>query len=217
MRRIGARFGCVGGIAPITRWRPARSRRRRLAARRKKRCAESGWGTRRGESRTTDQPATRRTGWGGSSSDRNCKIAAAEARGAAEEAVRGIRVGHTAGRISYNGPAGDSADWMAVFLIHAPRDASLDLEARNGPIEVRGVNGSVKLRATNGPIAIADCGGNVEAHPPNGPIAFSGERGEVHLTAQNGPIALHFAKETWNGSQLEARTINGPMEIGRAS
>src|ERR1019366_933096 len=78
-----------------------------------------------------------------------CKIAAAETRGAAEEAVRGIRVGHSAGRISYNGPAGDSADWMAVFLIHAPRDASLDLEARNGPIEVRGVNGSVKLRATN--------------------------------------------------------------------
>ena len=142
-----------------------------------------------------------------------CKIAAAGTRGAAEEAVRGIRVGHTAGRISYNGPVGDSADWMAVFIIHAPRDASLDLEARNGPIEVRGVNGSVKLRATNGPIAIADCGGNVEAHTTNGPIAFSGERGEVHLTAQNGPIALHFASETWNGSQLEARTINGPMAV----
>ena len=142
-----------------------------------------------------------------------CKIAAAGTRGAAEEAVRGIRVGHTAGRISYNGPAGDSVEWMAVFIIHAPRDASLDLEARNGPIEVRGVNGSVKLRATNGPIAIADCGGNVEAHTTNGPIAFSGERGEVHLTAQNGPIALHFASETWNGSQLEARTINGPMAV----
>src|ERR1035441_10428525 len=48
-----------------------------------------------------------------------CKIAAADTRGAAEEAVRGIRVGHTAGRISYNGPAGDSAEWIAVFLIHA--------------------------------------------------------------------------------------------------
>jgi len=142
-----------------------------------------------------------------------CKIAAAETRGAAEAAVRGINVGHTAGRISYTGPAGDSAEWMAVFIVHAPRDASLDLEARNGPIEVRGVNGSVKLRATNGPIAIADCGGNVEAHTTNGPIAFSGERGEVHLSAQNGPIALHFASETWNGSQLEARTINGPMAV----
>ena len=71
-----------------------------------------------------------------------------------------------------------AAFWMAVFLVHAPRDASLDLEARNGPIEVRGVNGSVKLRATNGPIAIAQCGGSVEAHTTNGPISFSGDRGE---------------------------------------
>jgi DUF4097 and DUF4098 domain-containing protein YvlB len=142
-----------------------------------------------------------------------CKIAAAETRGAAEEAVRGISVGHTGGRISYSGPTGDSAEWLAVFIIHAPRDASLNLEAKNGPIAVRGVNGSVKVRATNGPVAIADCGGTVEAHTTNGPIAFSGDRGEVHLNAQNGPIALKLAAETWNGPQLEARTINGPLAV----
>jgi DUF4097 and DUF4098 domain-containing protein YvlB len=142
-----------------------------------------------------------------------CKIAAAETRGAAEQMARGISVAHTAGRISYSGPAGDSAEWMAVFFIHAPRDASLNLEATNGPIEVRGVNGSVKLRATNGPIAIAECGGTVEAHTTNGPIAFSGDRGEVHLNAQNGPISLKLGAETWNGAQLEARTINGPLAV----
>jgi DUF4097 and DUF4098 domain-containing protein YvlB len=102
---------------------------------------------------------------------------------------------------------------MAVFIIHAPRDASLDLEAKNGPIEVRGVNGNVKLRATNGPIAIAECGGSVEAHTTNGPIAFSGDRGEVHLNAQNGPISLKLGAETWNGAQLEARTVNGPLAV----
>jgi DUF4097 and DUF4098 domain-containing protein YvlB len=53
----------------------------------------------------------------------------------------------------------------------------------------------------------------VEAHTTNGPIAFSGDRGEVHLNAQNGPIALKLAAETWNGSQLEARTINGPLTV----
>ena len=142
-----------------------------------------------------------------------CKIAAADTRGAAEQTARGISVGHAAGRISYNGPVTDSAEWMAVFLIHAPRDASVDLEAKNGPIEVRGVNGSVKVRATNGPVSIADCGGSVEAHTTNGPIAFSGDRGEVHLNAQNGPIALKLATESWNGSQLVARTINGPLSV----
>ena len=142
-----------------------------------------------------------------------CKIAAAETRGAAEKMARSISVGHTAGRISYSGPTADSAEWMAVFIVHAPRDASLNLEAKNGPIEVRGVNGSVKLRATNGPVAIEDCGGSVDAHTTNGPIAFSGDRGEVHLNAQNGPIAVKFTTESWNGSQLEARTINGPLAV----
>jgi DUF4097 and DUF4098 domain-containing protein YvlB len=142
-----------------------------------------------------------------------CKIAVAETRAAAEQMARGISVGHTAGRISYSGPTTDSAEWTAVFIVHAPRDASLNLEAKNGPIEVRGVNGSVNLRATNGPIAIADCGGSVEAHTTNGPIAFSGDRGEVHLNAQNGPIAVKFTTESWNGSQLEARTINWPLAV----
>ena len=76
-----------------------------------------------------------------------CKIAVAETRAAAEQVARGISVAHSAGRISYTGPATDSAEWTAVFIVHAPRDASLNLEAKNGPIEVRGVNGSVKLRA----------------------------------------------------------------------
>src|SRR5260370_3603542 len=102
-----------------------------------------------------------------------CKIAAAETKAAAEQMVRGISVAHAAGRISYDGPTADSADWMAVFLVHAPRDASLNLEAKNGPIEVRGVNGSVKLRATNGPIAIADCAGCLGARPTHPPTPFS--------------------------------------------
>jgi DUF4097 and DUF4098 domain-containing protein YvlB len=142
-----------------------------------------------------------------------CKIAVADTRGTADQTARSISVGHAAGRVTFNGPTTDSAEWMAVFLVHAPRDASLNLEAKNGPIDVRGVNGSVKLRATNGPIAIADCGGSVEAHTTNGPIAFSGDRGEVHLNAQNGPIALKLATESWNGSQLEAHTINGPLAV----
>ncbi len=142
-----------------------------------------------------------------------CKVGAAETRAAAEQAARGISVAHSAGRISYTGPATESAEWTAVFIVHAPRDASLNLEAKNGPIEVRGVNGSVKLRASNGPIAVADCGGSVEVHTTNGPIAFTGDRGEVHLNAQNGPIAVNLKTETWNGSQLEARTINGPLAV----
>jgi DUF4097 and DUF4098 domain-containing protein YvlB len=144
-----------------------------------------------------------------------CKVAVAGSRAEAERLARGISVTHSAGRLAFNGPAvtDDSGQWNAVFLIHAPKDAAVDLETKNGPISARDLNGTVKLRALNGPVAIRDCGGNVEAHTTNGPIAFAGDRGEVHLRAQNGPIALKLSSEAWNGSQLEARTINGPLAV----
>lgn len=142
-----------------------------------------------------------------------CKLAVAETSAAADQLVRNISVSRSAGRLSFNGPTTDSGDWMVYFIVHAPKDATLDLEARNGPISVRGMSGTMKLRAANGPIAIQDCGGNIDAHTTNGPIAFSGSGGDVHLTAQNGPIALKLAADTWNGPQLEARTINGPLAL----
>jgi DUF4097 and DUF4098 domain-containing protein YvlB len=142
-----------------------------------------------------------------------CKIAVADTRSAAEQIASAITVNHTAGNLSFSGPTTDSGDWTVVFFVHAPKDAVLNLETKNGPIDVDGVNGSVKLRATNGPIAVHDCGGSVEVHTKNGPIAFHGDRGEVHLIADNGPIALHLAAQSWNGSLLEARTINGPLAV----
>jgi DUF4097 and DUF4098 domain-containing protein YvlB len=53
----------------------------------------------------------------------------------------------------------------------------------------------------------------VEVNTQNGPIALSGGSGDVHLTAHNGPIALELAGDNWNGSRLEARTINGPVSL----
>jgi len=142
-----------------------------------------------------------------------CKLAVADTRAAADQIVRGITVNHMAGNVSFNGPTTDAGEWNVVFFIRAPKDAALNLETGNGPMEVNGVDGSVKLRATNGPIAVKDCGGTIEVHTKNGPIAFHGARGDVHLNAENGPIALHLSAETWNGSLLEARTINGPLAV----
>jgi hypothetical protein len=142
-----------------------------------------------------------------------CKLAVAGTQAEAEQVARSISVGHAAGRLTYNGPATNEVQWSAVFLVHAPKDARVDLETSNGPIEVRDIDGDVKLRATNGPVAVSNCGGNVDVNTRNGPIAFSGDRGDVHLAANNGPIALQFSGDAWNGPQLEARTINGPMSV----
>jgi len=142
-----------------------------------------------------------------------CKIASADDRNTAEALVRGISVTRSAGRFSNSGPVAENANWHLYFIVHAPRDGRLDLETKNGPMEVSGISGSLKLRATNGPIAVRDCAGQVEVHTANGPISFSGGGGEVHLNANNGPISLELAGDIWNGSQLQARTLNGPVSL----
>jgi hypothetical protein len=142
-----------------------------------------------------------------------CKVAVSENRQAAETLLQGITVSRSAGRITTAGPNNDSGNWQIFFLIRAPRNGSVDLATKNGPIDVAGIRGNVKVRAVNGPISLNDCGGQVDAHTTNGPISFRGGSGEVRLHAQNGPISLELAGEVWNGSMLEANTVNGPLSI----
>ena len=145
-----------------------------------------------------------------------CKIAAADDRATAERVVRGISVSRSAGRFTSSGPSDTDANWQVYFIIRAPKDASLDLETKNGPIDIAGVSGMLKVRATNGPISLRDSSGTLDIHTTNGPISFGGGGGEVHLTAQNGPISLDLAGDLWNGSVLEARTVNGPVSVSMA-
>jgi len=142
-----------------------------------------------------------------------CKIAVADDRGSAERALSAIAVTRSAGHFTFTGPQGDGNNWQVYFIVHAPANASLDLEARNGPVSVTGVSGSIKARATNGPLSIKDCSGTVDAQTANGPISFSGTDGEVHLQAGNGPISVKVSGDFWNGSLLEARTSNGPLTL----
>jgi hypothetical protein len=142
-----------------------------------------------------------------------CKLAVAADRATAEQTLRSVTVLRSAGRLSASGPATDEDRWAIYFIVHAPKDAPVDLETHNGAIAVRGIDGLVKVHATNGPIALRDCGGRVEANTVNGPIAFDGAGGDIHLQAQNGPIAVKVTGDLWNGNQLEAHTNNGPLSL----
>jgi hypothetical protein len=142
-----------------------------------------------------------------------CKVAVADDRAGADRLLNGISVSRGAGRFSSSGPGGDAGEWLVVFIVHAPKDSSLDLETKNGPIDVRDLSGTLKVRAVNGRVSISNSTGNLEAHTANGPIALSGGGGDVHLNARNGPIAVKLSGAAWNGAQLEARTINGPLAV----
>jgi hypothetical protein len=112
------------------------------------------------------------------------------------------------------GVENDDEDRQSVvfFIVRAPRNAVLDLEARNGSIAVQDVSGSITAHTQNGPISLHSVGGKVEAEAQNGPIAYTGSSGSVRLNAENGPISVKLDGTAWNGS-LDAKTENGPLSL----
>ena len=110
--------------------------------------------------------------------------------------------------------ADGSEDLRAVlyFLVRAPRNAVLTLEANNGELAIHNVIGNVTAATTNGPISIKGSSGTISAEAQNGPIALSGGSGTVKLNAQNGPISVKLAGSAWDGT-LDAHTQNGPLSL----
>ncbi|MEP6994128.1 MAG: hypothetical protein ABI968_06350 [Acidobacteriota bacterium] len=113
--------------------------------------------------------------------------------------------------LSVRGPGGQR--WAAYLLIAAPRGASMDLEADNASIGLRGLSGRVTARSSNGPISLKDCSGDIDARAENGPIHLSGGSGSLHLETSNGPIGVALSGLAWSGAGLEARAVNGPVHL----
>lgn len=126
-----------------------------------------------------------------------------------EDSLRDIRITTSGNEVTAD--VGDR-NTVVYFLVSVPRGAELDLEANNGPISLRNVNGKVVAHATNGPISIKQSSGSFDLDTQNGPISLSGGSGTVKLNAQNGPISVRFDNNTWDGS-LDARTQNGPLSL----
>jgi hypothetical protein len=144
------------------------------------------------------------------------------------EALDAIRVTPEGSGLAFRGPTG--GDWTVYLLVEAPKNADLDLEAKNGPIGVRRMSGRVTARTSNGPIGIRessgelqanaqngpisldDCTGSGEARAVNGPVHISGHAGTYRLGTQNGPIAVELDGDRWDGT-LDARAVNGPLSL----
>lgn len=112
------------------------------------------------------------------------------------------------------GVDGEDDDNLTViyFLIRAPRNATMSLEALNGALGVQGISGTLKARTVNGPISLREVAGNVDAEAQNGPINFAGNSGKVRLEALNGPVTVKLTGSSWTGS-LDASTQNGPLSL----
>jgi len=124
--------------------------------------------------------------------------------------LRDIRVNLSGNEVTSSGPS--SQKWCVFFIVHAPRNAVLELDTHNGPISVHDVGGTIVARAVNGPVSVKDANGTISVNTTNGPIAYSGGSGTVKLAAVNGPLSVRLTGAKWEGS-LDGRTENGPLAL----
>jgi hypothetical protein len=130
----------------------------------------------------------------------------------ATSTLREISTVNSGGQLTVNGP--NDREWTANLIIMAPRLSRLDIESRNGPVQVRELAGVIHLSATNGPIGLNNVGGSVEATTTNGPISLRGGSGDQRVSAVNGPVSIELSGNRWDGPGLEVSTRNGPLSLG---
>jgi hypothetical protein len=144
-------------------------------------------------------------------------IKACKAVGAATEAegkrrLDGIHMRVEGREVTATGPA-DGGPWVVHLLAFVPAGIRLEMDATNGPISIRDVQGTVNMRTISGPIAIRRSSGEINARATNGPISLSGSSGNIHLEVQNGPLDVTLANDRWNGAGLVASARNGPIAL----
>ena len=137
-----------------------------------------------------------------------CKAAAPASAGGSASSLEQVRASLSGGTLTATGPGSDG--WVVYFIINAPNQADIDLDATNGPMHVAHIAGATTARAQNGPIKLLDVSGRVSARTQNGPIAYEGGSGTIELQAQNGPLAVRLAGSKWADGSLTARRRTAP-------
>jgi hypothetical protein len=133
-------------------------------------------------------------------------------KGAADSAsLAGVRLDQSKGALTVVGPDGEK--WGGVLVISAPRDAQLDVSAKNGPVSISNIEGRLNAKVKNGPLKLEGVGGNVDVAATNGPVSFSGNSGDVKLVAENGPVTIRLSGASWEGGELHSTTKNGPLTL----
>jgi len=127
------------------------------------------------------------------------------------EDLAAIRVTFENGELRASGPS--HRRWQVLYHIHAPKGADLDVEAENGPLAIRDIDGKLNVRTSNGPLSLDNVSGDVDAATTNGPISVSGGSGSVKVRASNGPLSVHLEGGAWTGGVLDASTKNGPLSL----
>ena len=142
-----------------------------------------------------------------------CKMVAADDEATAKSMLGELKMRVEGAQVSASGPDSDERNWTIFFLVNVPKNIKLALDAHNGPIDLRDVDGTVSANTVNGPVDIHRCSGQVTAEATNGPINVTRSSGNIRVRTTNGPVSVELAGETWAGQGLDASAQNGPIKL----
>jgi Putative adhesin len=136
-------------------------------------------------------------GWDGGGVLVRSKVEAqADDDGTAQSMVAQVVVNASAGQVSATGPDQSKGHgWQVSYEIFVPKQADL------------------ALKANNGGISISDVRGNITFDTMNGGVSLKRLAGEVTGTTMNGGLTVELAGSRWDGTKLDAKTVNGGVTV----
>ena len=111
----------------------------------------------------------------------------------AQTMAKNIRIETSPNVRAENAP--DESGWAVSYEILVPRVTNLKLNALNGGISIKGVEGTMEFETRNGGIHLSDVAGDVRGKTTNG---------GVHVTLAGGG---------WKGGGLDLQTTNGGVHL----
>ena len=96
----------------------------------------------------------------------------------------------------------------ANIEVTVPVTTSVDLATSNGPVELRGTEGSGEVQTKNAPIRVEQFKGDLNATTKNGSITVKTLSGSAELSTMNSRVSIEDAH-----GRFEVRTINGPIKF----
>ena len=96
----------------------------------------------------------------------------------------------------------------ANIEVTVPVTTSVDLATSNGPVELRGTEGSGEVKTKNAPIRVEQFKGDLNATTKNGSITVKTLSGSAQLATMNSRVSIEDGR-----GRFEVRTINGPIKF----
>jgi hypothetical protein len=127
-------------------------------------------------------------------------LACIQAWGADENAARGLA---DSVRIGTNGVikavAAEEHGWSVSYEARVPRNTNLKLNALNGGISIKSVEGDMEFQTTNGGVGLSDVAGSVNGR------------------TTNGGVSVKLYGNSWKGSGLNVETTNGGVSLAMSA